>query len=125
MVSQKSLSYFKTNFRKGSATLKVFHPGSYEGFYTLVGHHNVDTSNSLFWILLCSCIHLRTLQKSGYFGFESTNKRPEDKLDQNELFIASVLVDSFRSLRYNMHAIVEQVKKQSCKDNAYSPSRIN
>ena len=115
LVTQKDLSFFRSNLAPDGSGRKqrppphpsVFQPGSYSGFWSLVGHREQDNPSSLFWIFLCCCVQLRTLQMSGYFGYKV--KKPSEALDSNERLIGSVLVDTFRTLRYNMHAIVEQV----------------
>ena len=115
MVTQKPLAYFKNRLaaqksKKGQK--EVFTPGSYDSFFQLVGHHDQDNSTSLFWILLCCVVHLRTLQIGGYFDDNRRAiKKPDQPLSQDELMIGAVMVDIFRSLRYNMHAIVKQVRK--------------
>ena len=117
MVTQKPLAYFKNKLAaqksKNSSQKEVFTPGSYDSFFQLVGHHDQDNSTSLFWILLCCVVHLRTLQIGGYFDdSRRTIKKPDQPLSQDELMIGAVMVDIFRSLRYNMHAIVKQVRQE-------------
>ena len=113
MVTQKPLAYFKSRLaaqKTKKSQKEVFTPGSYDSFFQLVGHHDQDNSTSLFWILLCCVVHLRTLQIGGYFD-RRTKKKPDEPLSQDELMIGAVMVDIFRSLRYNMHAIVKQVSR--------------
>ena len=110
MVTQQPLAYFKNRLDLKKEKVSVFSPGSYDSFFQLVGHHDQDTSTTLFWILVCCVVHLRTLQIGGYFG-PNRAKKPDQILTQDELMIGAVMVDIFRSLRYNMHAIVKQVSR--------------
>ena len=66
LVTQRPLEYFKNRrcqkSTKEVARSGVFTPGTYDSFFTLVGHQDQDNSGTMFWILLCCVVHLRTLQ---------------------------------------------------------------
>ena len=59
---------------------------------------------------MSAAFQLRTLQLSGFFGPKRRLAAADIKLDQDELFIAKVIIHIFQLLRYNAHGILEQVR---------------
>ena len=83
-----------------------FYGGTYRALLSLLRHEHEDTPVGLFWMVLCSVLHLRTLQMAGYFG---PNVKYDQPLTEEQCLVGAFLVDILQLLRYNTHSVLEYV----------------
>lgn len=83
-----------------------FYGGTYRALLSLLRHEHEDTPLGLFWMVLCSVLHLRTLQMAGYFG---PNVKYDQPLTEEQCLVGAFLVDILQLLRYNTHSVLEYV----------------
>ena len=96
----------RVTFQFGTTKNKSkYSAGSYESCASLLGHR--EKMSKVFWVLVSALFNVIKLSKGGYFGDKAKKWTKVSGLDDDERFVANLLVAFLEMMRYNTHAVLE------------------